>query len=111
MPLETSPEALAERLYVLTLNLSEAADRADVAELSAIFEQRERIIGQLSSMDLPLSVLPKLDRIQEAERRALTRLFELKSLTAKEIGRGVKSSQVANAYRIPAAAAVFESFR
>lgn len=111
MPLETSPEALTERLYVLTLNLSEAAVRADAAELNAIFDQRERIIGQLSSMDLPLSVLPKLDRIQEAERSALSKLFELKSLAAKEIGQAAKSGQVSRAYRIPATAAVFESFR
>lgn len=109
MPLKDSPEALTERLYVLTLAVAQAAERADPHELSALFTQREKVIAALSEEDLPLAVLPRFEDIQAAERTILSRLFELRSATASEIGLGSKGKSVARAYKSKSAAVSMDS--
>lgn len=109
MPLKESPEALTERLYVLTLAVAEAAERADPQQLTALFDQREKVIAALSEKDLPLAVLPRFEDIQAAERTVLSRLFELKAETAREIGLGAKGRSVARAYKPKSAAVSMDS--
>lgn len=104
MPRNETPEALTERLYVLTLAVAEAAERADPHELTALFDQRERVLARLASKELPLSILPRFDDIQAAERDAIHRLCQTRSAAAHEIGEGVKAKSVSRAYRSASAA-------
>ena len=74
MLLETSAKASAERLLLLTEALIDAlaGDRPD--ELNGLLDSRQKVIGQLATMDIDSAAAAVLKLATKAERRLLAEM-------------------------------------
>lgn len=98
MPLEPTTLRIAEKLLALTCALGDAAQRADNAELKALFSERAKLLAILETADSSPEVLEVLRKVQMAEVDTQGRFHQAKTAAVRDMERGLHGKKVQGTY-------------
>ena len=91
------PDALLDRLLLLTLTLEDAVRREDFQEMDSLFRQRDRTLDALEPLKIP-NTHPTVQHVMEADRRLGLILATRSQETVAEIRRTRAHGKAQRAY-------------